>query len=130
MFGSRRLAAVFLIAAVAGACLSGGATTAPLTATPSPGGGGGLTAAAPATAAVPASAGGGGGGALGGTVAPGGNLCGLLGPGDFAAVGVTGARTPTKNSDAPTDAYCVYAGVSSATGGIEFDVFIGDPEAT
>jgi hypothetical protein len=51
----------------------------------------------------------------------------LLGPGDFAAVGVSGARTPTKNSDGPADAYCVYSGISGATGGIEFDIFIGDP---
>lgn len=128
MLGSRRIAAAFLIAVVAGACSSGSATPAPLTAAPpttavSAGGGGGPTAAASATAV-------GGGGALGGTVGPGGNLCGLLGPGDFAAVGVTGAGTPTKNSDAPTDAYCVYTGISSATGGIEFDIFIGDPEPT
>jgi hypothetical protein len=54
----------------------------------------------------------------------------LLGPGDFAAVGVSGARTPTKNSDGPADAYCVYSGVSGATGGIEFDIFIGDPVAS
>jgi len=127
MFGSRRIAAAFLIAVVAGACSSGGSTAAPVSAVPSTGGVTTLPAAT--TAAAPASAAG-GGGALGGTVGPGGNLCGLLGPGDFAAVGVTGAGTPTKNSDAPTDAYCVYTGISSATGGIEFDLFIGDPEAT
>jgi hypothetical protein len=57
-------------------------------------------------------------------------MCGLLGPADFAAVGVTGTGTPTRNSDAPTDAYCVYSGISSATGGIEFDAFFGDPVAT
>lgn len=127
MFGSRRIAAALLIAAVAGACSSGSTTPAPLTAAPpttaASAGGGGATAAASATAV-------GGGGAPGGTVGPGGNLCGLLGPGDFAAVGVAGAGTPIKNSDAPTDAYCVYTGISSATGGIEFDIFIGDPEAT
>jgi hypothetical protein len=67
------------------------------------------------------------GGALGGPVAAGGNFCGLLGPGDFAAVGVSGARTPTKNSDGAADAYCAYSGISGATGGIEFDIFIGDP---
>jgi hypothetical protein len=77
------------------------------------------------SAAVPSAAT--SGGALGGPVAKGGNFCGLLGPGDFAAVGVSGARTPTKNSDGPADAYCVYSGVSGATGGIEFDIFIGDP---
>jgi hypothetical protein len=66
-------------------------------------------------------------GALGGPVSAGGNFCALLGPGDFAAVGVSGAHTPTKNSDGPADAYCVYSGVSGATGGIEFDIFTGDP---
>jgi hypothetical protein len=122
MFGSRKqIAAALLLLTIAGACSSGGATSAPVSnAAPSTGGGGGATA----------STGGGGGGALGDTVAQGGDLCGLLGPGDFAAVGVSGAGTPTKNNDAPTDAYCVYSGVSGATGGIEFDVFIGDPEAT
>ena len=42
-------------------------------------------------------------------------------------MGVSGAHTPTKNSDGPADAYCVYSGVSGATGGIEFDIFTGDP---
>jgi hypothetical protein len=126
MFRIHRLAAAILLVSVAGACSSGGSTAAPVSALPSTGGVG--TTLPTATAAT--STGGGGGGALGGTVAAGGDLCGLLGPGDFAAVGVTGAGTPSKNSDAPTDAYCVYAGVSSATGGIEFDVFIGDPDAT
>lgn len=126
MFGLRRIAAAVLIAVVAGGCSSGSATPAPLTAAPPATT---ASAAVSATAAAPASAAG-GGGALGGTVGPGGNLCGLLGPGDFAAAGVTGAGTPTKNSDGPTDAYCVYTGISSATGGIEFDLFIGDPEAT
>jgi hypothetical protein len=135
MLGSRRLAVVLLVAVVAGACSSGSGTTAPLTTAPptlaplitppptaAPSTGGGPTAAASTSA--------GGGGALGGTVVRGGDMCGLLGPGDFAAVGVTGAGTPTRNSDAPTDAYCVYAGISSATGGIEFDVFLGDPVGT
>ena len=50
------------------------------------------------------------------------DFCALLTPADFQAAGVPGARTPTKNPD-QQGAYCVYAGKSSATGGIEFDVF-------
>ena len=56
---------------------------------------------------------------------PGETLCGLLGPGDFAAVGLVGAGVPTLNGDGTTEAYCVYAGKSSGTGGIEFDAFAG-----
>jgi hypothetical protein len=57
-------------------------------------------------------------------------LCDLLGPGDFAAVGIQRAAAPTVNSDGPGSAYCVYAGLSSATGGIEFDAFVGDDAAS
>jgi hypothetical protein len=51
------------------------------------------------------------------------DLCALLAPTDFQAAGVPGARAPTRNPD-QQGAYCVYAGKSSATGGIEFDVFV------
>lgn len=51
------------------------------------------------------------------------DLCALLSPADFQAAGVPGARAPTKNPDSQ-GAYCVYSGKSSATGGIEFDVFV------
>ena len=51
------------------------------------------------------------------------DYCALLSPADFQAAGVAGARAPTKNPD-QQGAYCVYAGKSSATGGIEFDVFV------
>jgi hypothetical protein len=133
---SRHLLAALLLASAVGGCTAAAATTAPAsnpTATASAAGGGAPTAAPSAatpsaaapSAAVPSAAT--SGGALGGTVAAGGNFCELLGPGDFAAVGVSGARTPTKNSDGPADAYCVYSGISGATGGIEFDIFIGDP---
>jgi hypothetical protein len=114
----RHLAAAFLLAGVVGACSSSGATSTPISAAPSTGGG-------VATAGA-GSGGSGAAGALGGTIGRGGSFCGLLGPGDFAAVGVAGARTPTKNSDDVTDAYCVYSGVSGATGGIEFDIFLTD----
>lgn len=52
-------------------------------------------------------------------------LCGALAPTDFKAVGVAmKADKPTANiSDEGASAYCVYAGKSSATGGIELDVF-------
>jgi hypothetical protein len=150
MFRTARhlVAAVLLISAVGG-CTAVGATTAPAsnpTATASAAGGGAPTAAPSAavpsaaiptaaipTAAVPSAAtpsAATSGGALGGPVAAGGNFCGLLGPGDFAAVGVSGAATPRKNSDGTADAYCVYSGSSGATGGIEFDIYIGDPIAS
>jgi hypothetical protein len=57
-------------------------------------------------------------------------LCELLGPGDFDAAGINGAGAPTVNSDGPGSAYCVYAGTSAATGGIEFDALIDDDPAT
>lgn len=131
---ARHIAAALLLISAVGACTAAGATTAPasnpaatasaavaVSAVPSAA----APSAATPSAAVPSAAT--SGGALGGSVAKGGNFCGLLGPGDFAAVGVSGARTPTKNSDGPADAYCVYSGISGATGGIEFDIFIGDP---
>jgi hypothetical protein len=72
---------------------------------------------------------GGGGGATGGPVTAGGDLCKLLGPGDFTAVGVTDASGPTENPTDPLNNYCVYRGKSSATGGIEFDVSVSDTVA-
>ena len=65
----------------------------------------------------------------GGIVARGGDLCGLLGPGDFLAAGVPGAGPPSSNSTPPADYYCVYAGRSSYMGGIEFDAFLADSAA-
>ena len=53
------------------------------------------------------------------------DYCALLSPADFLAAGVPGARAPTRNPD-ERGAYCAYAGKSSATGGIEFDVFVTD----
>jgi hypothetical protein len=54
------------------------------------------------------------------------DLCGMLGPRDFDAAGVKGARPPSSNNNPPTDYYCVYAGKSSYMGGIEFDAFLAD----
>jgi len=128
MFGNRRhLAAALLLVAIVGACSSGGATPLPtsghtVTAVPSSDGGG-ATAAPTAVGSV-------GGTALGGPVVKGGDYCGLLGPGDFAAAGISGAAAPIENYDDSGNYYCVYAGDSGATGGIEFDAFVGDPTAT
>jgi hypothetical protein len=127
-----QLVAALLLISVVGGCTSAAATTAPSTnpvvvasaGAPSPTG---ATPIATLTAAPSAMVTATGTAALGGPVAKGGNFCGLLGPGDFLAVGVSGAHTPTKNSDGTADAYCVYAGVSGATGGVEFDIFTGDP---
>ncbi len=92
-----------------------------------------LASAAASVRSVPTSAvaseAGGGSGATGAPVAVGGDLCKLLGPGDFAAVGVTDATGPTENPTDPLNNYCVYRGKSSATGGIEFDVSISDSAA-
>jgi hypothetical protein len=47
-----------------------------------------------------------------------------LGPGDFQSAGVANAAKPNVNvQDGGASVYCVYAGKSSATGGIELDVF-------
>jgi hypothetical protein len=134
---TRHIAAAVLLISAVGACTAAGATTAPAsnpaaTASASATSSHIAVSAAPSatSAASTATSGPADTGALGGSVAKGGNFCGLLGPGDFAAVGVSGARTPTKNSDGPADAYCVYSGISGATGGIEFDIFIGDPVAS
>jgi hypothetical protein len=62
----------------------------------------------------------------GNAVVRGDDLCGLLGPDDFYAAGVKGARPPQTNNSPPTDYYCVYAGKSSYTGGIEFDAFLAE----
>jgi len=58
------------------------------------------------------------------------DLCSLLAPGDFTAAGVTGTAAPTINTDEAGGHYCVYAGKSGATGGVELDAFVGDPVAT
>jgi hypothetical protein len=61
-----------------------------------------------------------------GTPAAGADLCALLGPQDFGTFGYVTAAEPTVSSDGPGNAYCVYAGESGATGGIEFDAFVDD----
>ena len=49
--------------------------------------------------------------------------CAFLAPEDFKAAGIVGAAKPSYNPD-QVGAYCVYAGKSSALGGIEFDIFV------
>lgn len=53
----------------------------------------------------------------------GAQMCALTPP-DFQAAAVAGAAKPTANvQDGGASVYCVYAGKSAATGGIELDVF-------
>jgi hypothetical protein len=58
------------------------------------------------------------------------DLCELLRPEDFAAAGVDGAGEPEATTDGTGSSYCVYAGESGATGGIELDVFPNADEAS
>lgn len=127
--GVRRVAIIALVGSVlVGGCGGSGSVT--------PSGTGGAPAPVPTSPAAASPSGspsdgganGGGGGATGGPVAPGGDYCELLGPGDFTAAGVTGAGAP-KSSPATPGAYCVYSGASGATGGIELDVFLATNEA-
>jgi hypothetical protein len=121
--GDRRLPVLFLLVAGGLAACSG---------TSSGGGGGGGSGGGGSTQAPAAASngygggggGGGGGGPTGTSVAAGGDLCGLLGQGDWAAVGVTDATKASENNNPPDGYYCVYRGKSSATGGLELDVFL------
>lgn len=113
-----RLLAALAIGALVTAC---GGASAPSAAPGTPAASGAVPSAAPGST---------GGGPVGGTVAPGGQLCGLLGPGDFAAQGIPGAGAPSLNGGGTTEAYCVYAGKSSGTGGIEFDAWVGADAAS
>lgn len=111
-----RAAVIGLMAAVLVGCSGSGGAGA---------GGSAQSAGGPAST----TAAGGGGGGVGGVVARGDDLCKLLGPGDLTAAGVSGAGGPTENNQPPDAYYCVYRGASSATGGIELDVFLSDTEA-
>jgi len=51
------------------------------------------------------------------------DLCDYLKPDDFRAAGVNGAKKVSENNT-DEEFYCVYAGDSSATGGIELDAFV------
>jgi hypothetical protein len=133
MFAIQRqsVAALFLvgIVGIVGGCSSAGATAVGATAA------GASTATSQPAQSAPGAAtsittSAGAASATGVPVAAGGNLCSLLGPGDFAAAGVSGAGAPTDSPDGTGGHYCVYGGVSGATGGIEFDAFIGDPVGT
>jgi len=58
------------------------------------------------------------------------DLCELLRPEDFATAGIDGAGEPEATTDGTGSSYCVYAGESGATGGIELDVFPNADEAS
>lgn len=103
------------------AACAGGGTPAPAS--------GAASAANPTAASDGAASPAGGGGGNGGPVAAGADLCGLLGPGDFAAAGVAGAGKPTENNQDNSNVYCIYAGKSGGTGGIEFDAFLAASKA-
>jgi hypothetical protein len=63
------------------------------------------------------------------TLKAGPDLCALLSAADLTAAGVAGAGPVLKNALlAPTNFSCVYAGLSSGTGGIELDIQIIDPK--
>jgi hypothetical protein len=98
------------------------------------GGGAAASSAAPIGAASATPPGSGPAGPTGGAVAAGDDLCALLGPGDFSAVGVEGTSGPTENNQDDSNVYCVFAGTSAGTGGVEFDAFLAanaaDAEAT
>lgn len=88
-----------------------------------------LAACGGGAAATPGASGGTGAQPTGGAVTDLTKLCELVGPGDFAAVGIGGAGVAKTNTDGPGSAYCVYSGTSGATGGIEFDVFVDEDAA-
>ncbi len=128
-----RAAALSVIALFVAACSTATGSAAGGGGAPSPGAGAGSGAGATGagsvgSAAVPTPAAG-GGGAAGGSVAAGDDLCGLLGPGDFAAVGVGGTGKASENNSDNSNVYCVYAGKSAGTGGVEFDAFLADSTA-
>jgi len=104
-----------LVVAIMTAC-SGGSTPAASQSAATTSGGSELPQATP---------GGGASGAV--TIAEGTDLCTFLAPGDFTAAGVGNATDVSKNSPDPRSFFCVYAGRSSATGGIEMDASIIDP---
>lgn len=61
-----------------------------------------------------------------GAIGPGSGaaLCDALSPADFQAVGISQATPPKANvQENGASAYCIYAGKSSATGGLELDIF-------
>jgi len=114
------------VALIVAAC-SGGAT-----ATTKPAAG---TAATPSTAATTSATAGAtasGSPAAGGTglhiVLAGKDMCAYLTVDDFTAAGVSGAATATENNT-DKEFYCVYKGLSGATGGIELDAFVYEDSA-
>lgn len=114
-------AALLGAALVMGGCGGAASATTPASAAGTTPATGSPASATPASTTATSST---GGGSTGFAVRPGEPLCGLLGPGDFAAAGLPAAGVPTLNGDGSTEAYCVYAGTSAATGGLELDAFV------
>jgi hypothetical protein len=50
-------------------------------------------------------------------------VCALLAPADFTAAGVAGTAPAEGVTDVYGGVFCVYAGRSAGTGGVEFDLF-------
>jgi hypothetical protein len=90
------------------AACSGGPASSPTPAAPTP------TAAPSGAPSVPASGG----------LPSANDLCALLTPLDWSQFQFSNATQPRVNSDAPGDAYCVYAGQSGSSGGLELDSFV------
>lgn len=124
-----------LVVLVVAACSAASGPAASSGGSTDTGGTSGSTASSGSAAQTPSAGGGAagsgaaGGGATGGSVVAGDDLCGLLGPGDFAAQGISGTGSPTENNADNSNVYCVYAGKSAGTGGVEFDAFLADTKA-
>lgn len=125
VIGRRRASWVALAFILIVGCTPG--SSAPTAAAPSAATASGIASPAGGGTAAPASLPAGGG--AGGPVAAGGDPCGLLGPADFAAAGVAGTGIPKENNADANNAYCVYAGTSAGTGGVEFDAFLANTRA-
>ena len=109
-----RVLVVGSLVLVVAACGGGGgaaATATPASATPAP------ATQVPVTTSAP------------GELPAAEELCGLLTADDWGQFGYVTAATPEMNTDGPGTAYCVYAGTSGATGGLEFDAFVHEDEA-
>jgi hypothetical protein len=106
-------APAFLVLAFAVAACGGGGAAGPT-------GTSGTTAEAPGTT---------GPGTAGTGLASADELCALLNADDWGQLNYVTAAQPSIESDGPGSAYCVYAGESGASGGLELDAFAHQAEA-
>ena len=65
----------------------------------------------------------------GAPVAPNDDLCKLLRPADFAAVGIDGAQPATENTDDAGSWFCDYSGQTDVSADLELDAFSGGTAA-